>query len=147
MRISDWSSDVCSSDLHPRVWQLHRNKRSLTLDLRDDAHRDVFDALVRESDVVLENSRPGVMAKLGYDYAALRKLKSDIIMVSMSAFGCDGPYAPYAGYGGTLEAICGIQDLTAYAPDGRPYRVREVDVTNGMEIGRASCRERVCQYV
>src|SRR3546814_17087795 len=94
---------------HPRVWQLHRNKRSLTLDLRDDAHRDVFDALVRESDVVLENSRPGVMAKLGYDYAALRKLKSDIIMVSMSAFGCDGPYAQYAGSGGTLEAICGIQ--------------------------------------
>src|SRR3546814_20257267 len=82
---------------HPRVWQLHRNKRSLTLDLRDDAHRDVFDALVRESDVVLENSRPGVMAKLGYDYAALRKLKYDIIMVSMSAFGCDGPYAQYAG--------------------------------------------------
>src|SRR3546814_12584272 len=71
---------------HPRVWQLHRNKRSLTLDLRDDAHRDVFDALVRESDVVLENSRPGVMAKLGYDYAALRRLKSDLILVSMSAF-------------------------------------------------------------
>src|SRR3546814_20620735 len=72
------------------------------------------------------------MAKLGYDYSALRKLKSDIIMVSMSAFGCDGPYAQYAGYGGTLEAICGIQDLTAYAADGRRYRVREMDVTNGM---------------
>src|SRR3546814_8412185 len=72
------------------------------------------------------------MAKLGYDYSALRKLKSDIIMVSMPAFGCDGPYAQYDGYGGTLEAICGIQDLTAYAADGRRYRVREMDVTNGM---------------
>lgn len=117
---------------HPRVWQLHRNKRSLTLDLHDPTHREVFAALVQEADVVLENSRPGVMAKLGYDHAALRKLKSDIIMVSMSAFGCDGPYAQYAGYGGTLEAICGIQDLTAYTPDGRRYRVREMDVTNGM---------------
>src|SRR3546814_18421312 len=53
-------------------------------------------------------------------------------MGSMSAFGGDGPYAQYAGYGGTLEAICGIQDLTAYAADGRRYRVREMDVTNGM---------------
>nr|WP_241696135.1 CoA transferase [Solimonas terrae] len=117
---------------HPRLWQLHRNKRSLTLDLRDDAHRQVFSALVRQADVVVENSRPGVMAKLGYDYAALRKLKSDIILVSMSAFGSDGPYAQYAGYGGTLEAICGIQDLTAYSADGRRFRVREMDVTNGM---------------
>src|SRR3546814_18949161 len=80
------------------------------------------------------------MAKLGYDYAALRKLKSDIIMVSMSAFGCDGPYAQYAGYGGTLEAICGIQDLTAYAADGRRYRVREMDVTNGMAGARSEER-------
>lgn len=117
---------------HPRVWQLHRNKQSLTLDLRDDTHRQLFASLLQASDVVLENSRPGVMAKLGYDYAALRKLNSDVIMVSMSGFGCDGPYAQYAGYGGTLEAICGIQDLTAYAPDGRRYRVREMDVTNGM---------------
>ncbi|HET8880767.1 MAG TPA: CoA transferase [Solimonas sp.] len=117
---------------HPRVWQLHRNKRSLTLDLRDETHRRVFAALVEESDVVLENSRPGVMARFGYDYAALRTLKTDIIMVSMSAFGSDGPYAQYAGYGGTLEAICGIQDLTAYEADGRRFRVREMDVTNGI---------------
>ena len=117
---------------HPRVWQLHRNKRSLTLDLHDDEHRRLFTALVRESDVVLENSRPGVMAKLGYGYAALQQIKPDLIMVSMSAFGSDGPYAQYAGYGGTLEAICGIQDLTAYEADGQRFRVREMDVTNGI---------------
>lgn len=119
-------------DAHPRFWQLHRNKRSLTLDLKDAAHRQVFEALLRESDVVLENSRPGVMDKLGYGYAALRRLKPDIVHVSMSAFGSDGPQAAYAGYGGTLEAACGIQDLTAYAPDGRRLRVREMDVTNGI---------------
>src|SRR3546814_13439869 len=50
----------------------------------------------------------------------------------MAAFGCAGPYAQYAGNGGTLEGIWGIQELTAYAADGRRYRVREMDVTNGM---------------
>lgn len=117
---------------HARFWQLHRNKGSAALDLRDEEHRQVFAELVREADIVVENSRPGVMARLGFGYETLRALKPDIILLSMSAFGASGPYGTYAGYGGTLEAICGIQDLTAYAPQGRRMRVREMDVTNGI---------------
>lgn len=116
----------------PRFWQLHRNKQSLTLDLKQPDDRALCHQLVRETDVVLENGRPGVMARLGMDYDTLRGLKPDIILVSMSAFGASGPYQGYAGYGGTLEAICGAQSLTAYANGETPFRVREMDVINGI---------------
>ncbi|QPN62162.1 CoA transferase [Synechococcus sp. CBW1004] len=113
-------------------WQVHRNKKSLTLDLRDVLERDIFERLVCESDIVLENSRPGVMDRLGLGYQRLRELKPDIIMVSMSAFGSTGPESQHRGYGGTIEAMAGIQSLTAYQPDSPPRRIREMDVTNGI---------------
>lgn len=117
---------------HPRFWQLHRGKASLTLDLKNPEHRQVLDALVRDTDLVIENTRPGVMARKGYDHAALKALKPDIILLSMSAFGATGPYARYCGYGGTLEAISGLQSLTAYEAQSPAYRVREMDVMNGI---------------
>lgn len=117
---------------HTRFKQLHRNKRSLTLDLKQPDHLALCEALVRESDVVIENARAGVMAQLGLGYARLRELKPGIVMVSMSAFGASGPYRRYAGYGGTLEAISGAQSLTGYRPGETPYRVREMDVINGI---------------
>ncbi|MDP3858237.1 MAG: CoA transferase [Stagnimonas sp.] len=117
---------------HPRFWQLHRGKRSLTLDLKLDAHRAVLDALVRNADLLIENSRPGVMAKKGYGPERLHALNPRLVTVAMSAFGADGPHARYAGYGGTLEAASGLQSLTAYDADGPAYRVREMDVMNGL---------------
>lgn len=117
---------------HPRFWQLHRGKKSLTLDLAEDAHRRVLDSLVRGADLIIENSRPGVFAAHGYGMARLRELKPDIVLLSMSAFGGDGPYAGYAGYGGSLEAISGMQMLSAYEAGGPGNRVREVDALNGM---------------
>ncbi|MES0872759.1 CaiB/BaiF CoA transferase family protein [Sinimarinibacterium thermocellulolyticum] len=119
-------------DAHPRFWQLHRGKQSLTLDLALDAHRAVLDQLVRGADLVIENSRPGVMARKGYDYERLRALNPRIVLLSMSAFGASGPYAQYCGYGGTLEAISGLQSLTAYDAHSRWFRVRELDVMNGI---------------
>lgn len=117
---------------HPRFWQLHRGKKSVTLDLKRPEHRAVLDELVRGTDLVLENSRAGVMEAKGYGYERLRQLKPDIVMVAMSAFGATGPYAGYCGYGGTLEAISGLQSLTAYDGHGPAYRVREMDVMNGI---------------
>jgi crotonobetainyl-CoA:carnitine CoA-transferase CaiB-like acyl-CoA transferase len=117
---------------HPRFWQLHRGKKSVTLDLKRPEHRAVLDELVRGADLVLENSRAGVMEAKGYGYERLRELKPDIVMVAMSAFGATGPYAAYCGYGGTLEAISGLQSLTAYDERGPAYRVREMDVMNGI---------------
>jgi len=117
---------------HPRFFQLHRNKLSVTLDLRKPNERDIFKDLARISDVVMENSRPGVMDRLGLGYDTLKALKPDIILLSMSAFGRTGPDHAYAGYGGTIEAISGIQSLTAYSRDEMPKRIREMDVTNGI---------------
>ncbi|MDT0495870.1 CoA transferase [Algiphilus sp. W345] len=116
----------------PRFWQLHRGKKSLTLDLKRPDHYEFCRRLVAATDLVLENSRPGVMQRLGLAYDTLRDIKPDIIMLSMSAFGATGPYAAYAGYGGTIEAISGMQALTAYDRGGPRYRIREMDVLNGI---------------
>lgn len=116
----------------PRFWQLHRGKKSITLDLKRPDHHEFCRRLIAASDLVLENSRPGVMQRLGLGYDTLRDIKSDIVMLSMSAFGATGPYAAYAGYGGTIEAISGMQALTAYDEGGPRYRIREMDVLNGM---------------
>ncbi|HET6374189.1 MAG TPA: CoA transferase [Candidatus Polarisedimenticolia bacterium] len=117
---------------HPRFHQLHRNKLSLALDLKAPGRREAFLDLVRVSDVVIDNSRPGVMDRLGIGYSALQGARPDIILVSMTAFGHDGPESAYAGYGGTLEALSGIQSLTAYDKHEAPRRIREMDVTNGI---------------
>lgn len=119
-------------DAHPRFWQLHRGKQSLTLDLKREADRAVLDQLVRDADLVIENSRPGVMARKGYGYTRLQSLNPRIVLLSMSAFGATGPYAAYCGYGGTLEAASGLQSLTAYDAHSRWLRVREMDVMNGI---------------
>ncbi len=117
---------------HPRFWQLHRGKQSLTLDLKLDADRAVLDELVRGTDLVIENSRPGVMARKGYGYERLKALNPRLVLLSMSAFGATGPYAGYCGYGGTLEAVSGLQSLTAYDARSPWFRVREMDVMNGI---------------
>src|SRR5581483_890548 len=70
----------------------NRGKRSLCLDLRHPRGKEVFTALVKTADIVLENFRPGTMAAMGFDYDALRRIKPDIILVSVSGFGQYGPY-------------------------------------------------------
>lgn len=72
---------------------LHRNKLSMTLDLKSDAGRDVFYRMVRKADVVVENMRPGVKHRLGVDYETLNGLNPRIVYGSISGFGQDGPYA------------------------------------------------------
>ena len=119
-------------DRHPRFHQLHRNKRSVTLDLADPRDADLFRELVRHADVVVENSRPGVLERLRIGYEQLRELNPEIILVSMPAFGGGGPYSAYAGYGGSLEALSGVQSLTTYGDGGPPRRIKEMDVTNGV---------------
>lgn len=117
---------------HPRVHQLHRNKQSITLDLRLPEHRDACHRLVERADIVLDNSRPGVMARKGLAPETLLALNPKLVAVSLSAFGATGPYSAYAGYGGSIEAISGLQDLSAYQDDDERFRVREMDVLNGV---------------
>jgi benzylsuccinate CoA-transferase BbsF subunit len=105
------------------VWNAqNRSKKSVTLDLTDEADRERAKDLVRHGDVVIENFSPGVMKKLGLDYGVLRTLKPNIIMASLSAFGQQGPQSTYVGYGPSLDAWSGLCSLNAY-PDGLPQAI------------------------
>lgn len=126
-------------DEHPRFWHLHRGKRSLTLDLADPAHLGLCEKLIAEADVLVENSRPGVMAALGLSPQRLRQINPRIVHMAMSGFGADGPAAHYGGYGACLESLSGMQSLTGYAPGEPTLRVREADVLNGIVPAGAIC--------
>ncbi|HZQ36245.1 MAG TPA: CoA transferase [Dehalococcoidia bacterium] len=95
------------------------NKRALTLDLSRPEGIETFRQLVLTADVVAENFTPRVMGNLGIDYAALTKLRPDIIVLSLSAYGATGPYANIPGIGGTIEPMSGMSSLLGY-PGGPP---------------------------
>ncbi|MCB2180476.1 MAG: CoA transferase [Desulfobulbaceae bacterium] len=116
---------------HPAWRQVNRNKSAVTLDLdKPEDHQALMD-LAMNADVFIENSRPGVLEKLGFGYTDLSAANEDIIMLSMSAFGATGSFAQFAGYGAVFEAVSGIQSLTGYR-NGPPQRIREMDITNGI---------------
>lgn len=100
---------------------LNRNKRSVALDLKDA--NDVARArrLVLAADVVVENNRPGVMGRLGLDYASLRDEKPALVYCSISAFGQEGPRATEAGFDLTVQAMSGIMSVTG-EPEGAPVK-------------------------
>ena len=102
--------------------KLNSNKHAITLNLFDPDARGIFLRLVAESDVVLENNSPRVMRNFGLEYAALREVNPDIIMVSVSGFGQTGPDRDYVAYGANVEASCGLAAVTGYSDDDRPYR-------------------------
>ncbi len=109
-----------SKDGEPVFWKsLARNKRSLTLDLKQDAGREVFLRLVAQSDVVIENFRPGVMASWGLGYERLSEVNPGVVMLSVTGYGQDGPYASRAGFGTLIEAMSGFAWATGQ-PDGPP---------------------------
>ena len=97
---------------------INRNKKSLALDLERPEGREAFLALCRVSDVVWENFRPGVMARLGCEPAALRALNPRLIVCSISAFGQGGPYRDWPAFDLALQAMGGGMSLTG--EDGRP---------------------------
>jgi len=103
----------------PRGAPIRRNTRSITLNLKHADGRKVFERLVSEVDVVVEGFRPGVAARLGIDYPALRAIKPDIINVSLSGFGQSGPYAQVAGHDINYQALAGVLHLTGDR-DGLP---------------------------
>jgi crotonobetainyl-CoA:carnitine CoA-transferase CaiB-like acyl-CoA transferase len=115
-----------------RWHQVNRNKRSVTLDFKRERHRELFWDLVRHSDVIAENSRGGVMKALDLTYERAREVKPDIIVLSMPACGAKGPWSGYAGVGGSLEPLSGLQSLTAYDQSGKRMRIKEADVISGI---------------
>ncbi len=118
--------------------EVNRNKYAITLDLTKPLGVDVFERLVRISDVVVENFTPRVMKNFGLDYPVLRETNPQIIMISLSGYGQDGPYRDYVTYGEGIEAMVGLSQLTAY-PDGEPLKpgVAYADATSGLHAAFA----------
>jgi len=101
---------------------INRNKKSITLDLKVPSALEVFYDLVRKSDVVFDNFRPGVLERLNIDYGTLRKMKKDIISVSITAYGYEGPYKDLPAFDLTIQAIGGAMSVTG-EPGGTPVRL------------------------
>ena len=99
----------------------NRNKRSLTLNLRHPAGRAVLAKLIAQSDVLVENFRPGVMAAIGFDEARLKALNPALVCCSLSGFGSSGPYRDRPSFDFVAQAMSGFMSVTG-APDGAPMR-------------------------
>ena len=114
---------------------LNRNKRGMVLNLKSEAGKEIFRKLVAQSDVVLENYRPGVMDRLGLGYEELKKINPAIIYASVSGFGHYGPYSQRAGYDIIGQAMSGLMSTTGW-PGGQPTRVGTPmgDVLGGLNL-------------
>jgi formyl-CoA transferase len=100
---------------------VNRNKRSLSLDLRRPEGRDVFLQLAAQTDIVVENFRPGTMDAWGIGYEAVRRVKADVIYVSISGFGQFGPDHERAGYDPLAESASGFLSVNG-EPNGNPVK-------------------------
>jgi crotonobetainyl-CoA:carnitine CoA-transferase CaiB-like acyl-CoA transferase len=109
--------DLGGSDAH----NLHRGKRSLLLDLKDERGREVFLRLARWADVLVENFRPDVKHRLRIDYETLRPVNERLVYASISGFGQDGPYGQRAGVDQIAQGMGGLMSVTG-PPGSGPWR-------------------------
>lgn len=126
------SSQFSGSRMGPDMQNLHRNKRSLSLNLKSKEGLEIFYRLVKTSDVVIENFRPDVKDRLGIDYETLKRINSRIILVSISGFGQNGPYRERPMFDQIAQGMSGIMSVTGDAKGG-PMRagVAITDITAG----------------
>ena len=109
---------------------LNRGKRSLTLDLRSEEAQSILKELVSVSDIVLENFTPRVMARFGLDYASLRAVKPDLIMVSNTGYGHSGPWSNFGAMASALEPTHGTGAFMGYLEDDGSGSLREGGIPN-----------------
>jgi formyl-CoA transferase len=122
----------------PSVWWpvIGRNKKAITLDLRQPAGQRLFKDLCVQADVVIENFRPGTLEKWGLGWEALSAVNPRLILVRVSGYGQTGPYSQRAGYGGIGEAMGGLRYIVG-EPDRAPSRV-------GISIGDSLTAVHAC---
>ena len=131
-------SDGITGDRHDFDFQnLHRNKRSLTLNLKAEAGRDIFLRLAKDADVIVENYRPGVKHRLGIDYDIVREVNPRIVYGSISGFGQAGPYRDRPGVDQIAQGLGGLMSITGLPGQG-PVRVGIpiADLTAGMLLAQ-----------
>jgi crotonobetainyl-CoA:carnitine CoA-transferase CaiB-like acyl-CoA transferase len=133
--LADWGANVIKIETPPGVEEpmggpreggdfqnLHRNKRSMTLNLKVPEGLAAFKRMVKKADVVVENFRPDVKKRLGIDYKALAKINPRIVYASISGFGQDGPYASRPGFDQIAQGMGGLMSVTGLPGQG-PVRV------------------------
>jgi formyl-CoA transferase len=117
------SGDPAGGPRHgPDFQNLHRNKRSMTLNLKEKQGRETLRRMVAKADVVVENFRPDVKDRLGIGYESLRKINKGIVLASISGFGQDGPYRDRPGYDQIAQGMGGLMSITGLPGQG-PVRV------------------------
>jgi len=147
-QLADWGANVIKIESPPQLesgeppggprdgpdfQNLHRNKRSITLNLKSPEGLAVFKRLAKKADVVVENFRPDVKKRLGIDYKDLRKINPKIVYGSISGFGQDGPYATRPGFDQIAQGMGGLMSITGLPGQG-PVRVGipVADLTAGL---------------
>src|SRR5580692_2277929 len=144
-QLADWGADVIKieapegdaglgGERHgPDFQNLHRNKRSLTLNLKAPEGLEILKHLVEKSDVVVENFRPDVKYRLGVDYESLKKVNPRIILASISGFGEDGPYRERPGFDQIAQGMGGLMSITGLPGQG-PVRagIAIADTSSGL---------------
>src|SRR6266550_1401978 len=136
-QLADWGANVIKIETPPQLEEgegpggprdssdfqnLHRNKRSMTLNLKSPAGHAAFMRMVKKADVVVENFRPAVKKRLRIDYKDLKKVNPRIILGSISGFGQDGPYAGRPGFDQIAQGMGGLMSITGLPGQG-PVRV------------------------
>jgi crotonobetainyl-CoA:carnitine CoA-transferase CaiB-like acyl-CoA transferase len=101
---------------------LNRGKKSIALNLKSEKAKDIIYKLVKKVDVVVENFKPGVMKKLGFDYETLKDINPDVIYGSISGYGQTGPLSDLPSYDLCIQAMCGLMSMNGY-PDKPPLRI------------------------
>jgi|TARA_B100002003_G_scaffold246306_1_gene275665 crotonobetainyl-CoA:carnitine CoA-transferase CaiB-like acyl-CoA transferase len=129
--------DIAGKRHGPDSQNLHRNKRSLCLDLKTDAGREVFFDLAKQADVVVENFRVDVKHRLGVDYEAVKRVNPAIIYASISGFGQEGPYSKRPAVDQVIQGMSGLMSITG-EPDRGPMRagIAVSDTSAGMFLGQ-----------
>ncbi|MEM9442869.1 MAG: CoA transferase [Pseudomonadota bacterium] len=113
---------------------MNRNKRGIALDLKKENGRTILKRLLADADVVVENYRPGTMAKLGFDYDELRQQNPGLIYCALSGFGRSGPYGHRGGFDLVAQAMSGLMSITGEAPGRAPVKCGApvTDITCGI---------------
>ncbi len=149
--LSDWGADVTRVEPPARKdrgsvtgkrrgadeQNLHRNKRSLCVDLKSPQGREILQRLIRQSDVVAENFRADVKQRLGLTYEQIQDVNPRVILASISGFGQDGPYCDRPGVDQIVQGMAGVSSVTGVPGEG-PMRVGIAisDTTAGMFLGQ-----------
>ena len=112
---------------------INRNKKSIALDMKGDKAIEIITKLIRQSDVLVENFRPGAMERLGLSYEQVKVMNPRLVYCSISGFGQDGPYRLLPGFDQVLQGMGGLMSITG-EPEGPPVKVGVAiaDISGGM---------------